>query len=325
MFHLFTPSRGTPHRGCTSADGLGNVTWKPFGTLNPRTMQPAYLRGHRDLLGHGPHTRDQLTGNRDHDLRRVFTPCAELSVPFAQADLCLPTRVLDRLGALFQAELQVPTHVGRVARRPGAFDQSPTGMGLPRLGEASLASALATGRFRRRQAQLRHEWSGMIDSGQVTEFSDGGDRHRQLHATEGLERLDHRAEPPGDDRLWAFLRKTLEPFGVFGDRPDICLADDLLGGGGTDDLAEPAQVSRAPGGPTGRPDIMPQQNGFPAKLGRLKIVERLFASAAQVTHGVVFDRWDIDRREIPRSHQPRQLDRITPVGFHAVAGLCGHE
>jgi len=325
MLNLFTPSRVTPHRSCTSSDGLGNFTWKPFGTLNPRTMQPPYLRGHRDLLGNGPHKRDQLTGNRAHDLIRVFTPCAELSVPCAQADLCLPTRVLDRLGELFQAELQVPTHVGRVAIRPGAFDQSPTGMGIPRLGDASLASALATAIFRRRQAQILHELSGILEAGQVAEFSDGGDSHRQRHATEGLERIYHRAEPPGDDLLLEFLRKTLEPFGVFSDRPDIFLEDDVLGGGGTDDLAEPAQVSRAPGGPTGRPDIMPQQKGFQAKRGRLQIVERIFASAAQVTHGFVFDRWDLDRREIPRAHQPRQLDRITPVGFHAVAGLVGNE
>jgi hypothetical protein len=39
------------------------------------------------------------------------------------------------------------------------------------------------------------------------------------------------------------------------------LEDDLLGGGGTDDLAQPAQMRRTPGGPTGIADIMPQQNG----------------------------------------------------------------
>jgi hypothetical protein len=32
------------------------------------------------------------------------------------------------------------------------------------------------------------------------------------------------------------LFKTLEAFGVFGDRADICLEDDVLSGCGTDDL-----------------------------------------------------------------------------------------
>ena len=121
------------------------------------------------------------------------------------------------------------------------------------------------------------------------------------------------------------LVKTLEPFGVLGDRSDIGLEDDGLRWGGTDDLAEPAQVSRAPGGPAGRAAIMPQQKRVQAKLGRLEIVERIFTGAAQVTHGFVFDRGDIDRREIPRAHQPRQLDGVTTVGVHAVAGLLGHE
>jgi hypothetical protein len=325
MFHLFTPSRVTPHRGCTSAAGRGKLPWQPFGTLAAGTIPPPSRRGHRDLLGHGPHQREQLTGHRDHDLMRVFPPGAELPRACAQADLCLPTRVLDRRGELCQAAWQVPTHGGRVARGPGPFDQSPTGLGIPRRRDASLASARATGRFRWRQASIMHEWSGVLDTGEVAEFGDSGDRPRQRHATEGWERVNHRAEPPGGDPLVECLVKTLEPCGVLGDRPDICLADDWLGGGGPDDLAEPAPVRRAPGGPTGRPDIMPPQKGFQAKLGRLAIVERIFTRTAQITQGVVCDRWDIDRGAIPRAHQPRQVDRITTVGFHAVAGLFGHE
>ncbi len=121
----------------------------------------------------------------------------------------------------------------------------------------------------------------------------------QLHATEGLERVHHRAKPPGGDLFMEFLVKPLEPFGVLGDRSDICLEDDWLRWGGTDDLAEPAQMSWAPGGPTGIADIMPQQKRVQAKLGSLEIVERIFTRTAQVPNGFVCDRWDIDRREIP--------------------------
>ena len=99
----------------------------------------------------------------------------------------------------------MPTDLGRVAIGPGPFHQSPTGMGIPGLRDASLASALATGIFRRRQAQIIHELSGVIEAGQVAEFSDGSDSHRQLHATEGLQRVHDRAEPPGGDLLVEFL------------------------------------------------------------------------------------------------------------------------
>ena len=85
-----------------------------------------------------------------------------------------------------------------------------------------------------------HELSGGLDAGQVAACSDGRDRHRTLHATEGWQCVHDRAEPPGGDLRVAFLRQALEPGSVFGDRPAIFLEDEVLGGGGPDDLAQPA-------------------------------------------------------------------------------------
>jgi len=230
---------------------------------------------------------------------RIFPPCAELPRAFPQSDLGLPTYVLERLGELCKTELQVPPALGRVARGPGPFHQSTTGMALPGRREASLRSVLATGIFRRRQAQIMHELSGGIEAGEVPECSDGRDRHRQRHATEGLQRVNDWTAPPGGDLLVAFLVQALESVRVCGDGPDICLEDDVLGGGGTDNLAQPAPVRRAPRGPTGRPARMPQQQGFESERGRLQIVERVFPRAAQVAKSCGLDRWDIDRRASP--------------------------
>ena len=89
---------------------------KLFGTLDAGTIQPPSLGGHGDLLGKGPQKRAQLPGNRDDDLMRSFPPCTELPIALTQADLGLPTHVLDRLGELCEAEWQVPTDLGWVAR-----------------------------------------------------------------------------------------------------------------------------------------------------------------------------------------------------------------
>jgi len=297
-FTLLTPSRVTPYRGCISSNGLYPCTLALCGTLDAGTLQPPSLGRHGDLLGKGPHKRAQLPGHRNHNLLRLFPPCAALPITFTQSDLGLPTHVLDRLGELCEAELQVPTDLGRGALGPGPFHQSTTGMGIPSLRDASLASALATGIFRRRQAEIMHALSGVLEAGQVPECSDGRDSHRQLHATEGLQRANDRAEPPGGDRLVACLVQALESVSVCGDCSDIFVEDDLLGGSGTNDLAQPAQVGRAPSGPTSIPDIMSQQQGFEAELGRLEIVERICPRTAQVTNSFVVDRWDIDWREV---------------------------
>ena len=321
MVHLFTPSRVPPHRGFISSDGLWHLTLQLFGPLNAETIPPPSLGAPRDLLRNSPRKRTQLPGNRDHDLMRVFPPCAELPIALAQADLGLPAHVLERLGELFEAEVEVPTPFGGVAIRPGPFHQRTTGIGIAGLGAAALASACATGRFRRRQAQIMHELSGVLAARQVAECGDGDDRHCQLHATEGLQRVNHRAAPPGGDLLVAFLGQPLQPCGVFGDGPDIVLENHVLGGSGTDPLAQPPQGRRAPGGSACIPDILPQEQGFEAQLGRLEVVERLFTRAAEVTNSFGVDRWDINRGEVPRAYQARQWDGIPTIRFDTVAGL----
>lgn len=230
---------------------------------------------------------------------RVLPPCAALPSAFAQTSLGLPTHVLARRGELFAAELQVPTARGRGAIGPGAFYQGTTGRGLPGLRHASLASALAPGRFRRRQAPSMHAWAGAIAAGQVAECRDGRDRHGPLYATEGWPCCHDRAEPPRGDLLVEVRCQALEPVRVGGDRPDICWADEVLGGGGTDDRAQPAPGRRTPGGPAGIPAILPEQKGVEAALGRLEIVERLRSRAAPVTTRFGLGRGDLDWGEVP--------------------------
>ena len=229
----------------------------------------------------------------------MFAPDAELPIAFAQADLGLPADVLERLWELFQTELQVPAHFGRGAIRPGPFDQGPTGMGIPGLRDAPLATAPPLEYSEGVRPREFMSWRGLAKRVRSPSAATVVTATVTLHATEGLECFYYWAEPPGFDVLVECLFKPLEPFGVFGDRPNICLEDDVLRGSGTDNLAEPAQVRRAPGGSACIPDIMPEQKGFEAKLGRLQIVECLFTRTAQVTNGFVFNLGDRDRREIP--------------------------
>ena len=106
-------------------------------------------------------------------------------------------------------------------------------------------------------------------------------------------------EAPGLHLLVECVFQTPQTFSLFGDGLDVFLKDDLLRRGGTDHLAEPAQVGRAPVGPPCRADIVPQQEGFEPQLGRLQIPQGLFPRPTQVADGFIVDGGDIDGGEVP--------------------------
>ncbi len=194
-------------------------------------------------------------------------------------------------------------------------------MGVFRLGDRALTTPLTTGVFRGGQAQVTHELSGVVNARQIPEFCDDGDGDGKLHTPQGLKGLDHRLKTPGVHRLVECLFETLQAFSVLVHRPDICLEDELLRRGRTDHFREPAQVGRTPGGPARIADIMPQQKRFEPERGGFAIPDGVFARSAQIADGFVFDLWNIDASEVPRAHEPRQLDGVTTVGCDPVARL----
>jgi hypothetical protein len=124
--------------------------------------------------------------------------------------------------------------------------------------DRTLPASLATGIVCGDQAQAFHECSGVIETSAVTKFSHCGDRHGALDTAPSRESGDHRVAAPRVDLVLEFLCETLETVGVFGDRSDICLADEGRSGCGTDDLCEPPEMGRAPGGPARIADILAQ-------------------------------------------------------------------
>jgi hypothetical protein len=68
-----------------------------------------------------------------------------------------------------------------------------------------------------------------------------------------------------------------------------------------------------------------EQKGCEPDLGGLAIADGIVTRAGEVAKGFVLDRGNIDGREIPRAHQARELDGVTPVSLHALARLFGKE
>src|SRR5512145_2731806 len=119
-------------------------------------------------------------------------------------------------------------------------------MGVASFGDRALVAALPGGIFRRDQPQEFHQFSWGVKSGQVANFGDHSDGYRELHATERLQGFYHRVQPPGLYVLVEFLVATLQALGVFRERTEIFLKDDLMRRARTDDLGEPPEMGRAP-------------------------------------------------------------------------------
>jgi hypothetical protein len=81
---------------------------------------------------------------------------------------------------------------------------------------------------------------------------------------------------------------------VLVDRSDAFLEDHVLGRGGTNHLAEPSEVGRAPSGSPRAPDVLLEQEGFEPKLGRLEITEGIFTGTREVADGFGFHGGAID-------------------------------
>jgi hypothetical protein len=140
-----------------------------------------------------------------------------------------------------------------------------------------------------------------------------------------LEGVDHRLEPPGLHLVCEFLLEAHKPFGVLGHSTDVFLKDDLLCWRGTDDLAEPPEVSGAPGGPACIPDILPQEKRFEPKLRSLEVVESIFTPPAQVANRFILHFGYVNRGEVPRAHQAGQFDGVSSVGFDPIPWFFGDQ
>jgi len=122
-----------------------------------------------------------------------------------------------------------------------------------------------------------------------------------------------------------FLVETLEAFGVFRQGTDIFLKDDLLRRGRPDDLREPSEMGRVPGGAASVAAIVSQQEGFETALGVFQIAAGIFPRPRESAHGFIFDCGDIDEGEIPQARQPGQLHGVSAIRFDPIPGLFGNE
>jgi hypothetical protein len=286
-------------------------------------MSPGSLGCHGPRLGDGPAKARQLPGHGHDHWGGRLPPCHESARALAPSHVGLPAQVRDDLGWLCASSLEVATHWGRSARRPGAFNERSTGMRLARVGEGTLPAALTPGRLRGEQPQECHQGSGGIDACQVAQCRHRGDRHDDLDAAQGLEGCDAGRSTPGGALRGACVCATLEAFRVCMDRPALRLEDHVRGRRGTDDRTAPPEGGWTPGGPAGRAAILAQAKRFAPACGGLELTAGALPRPCQVAHGVIGHGGDRPRRESPRAQQAGPWHGVPTVGLHPVARRFG--
>ncbi len=149
-----------------------------------------------------------------------------------------------------------------MAISPGAFDQHPACMSVPRLGDGAKMSLVATGVLAGNEAEISHKLPGIIETGQISHFGHDGHGHDELDATERLKSLHYWIELPGCGEFFQLGLDMSESFRVLCDGADIFLKDDLLGRRWANNRGEPTQVRFAPVRRTGVTDVETQKKGF---------------------------------------------------------------
>lgn len=127
-----------------------------------------------------------------------------MSEPLAQAYLGFPPDILDGLGSVLQAQLEMAADLGWITIRPGPLNEGSAGERVPGFGDGPLAAVFATGVLSGRKAEIAHELSGVLKTGQIPEFSDEGDGHRELDTAHGLKSLDDGARR----QVWTCSRSS---------------------------------------------------------------------------------------------------------------------
>jgi len=163
--------------------------------------------------------------------------------------------------------------------------------------------------------------SGVVETGESPECSHGPHGARTLDTTQGLKGVDPWAQPPSLPLVCACLLQARKPCGLLGHNADVFLQDNVLCWRGTDDLAEPPQVSGAPSGSAYVTDILPQEQGCELQLRSLESAAGLCTRPAQVTNGFIVHPGDVDRCQVPGAHQTSQFDSVSTIGFDPIPRL----
>ena len=278
-----------------------------------------------DLFCNSPDKACEFSGDGHDDFLLGFSSHREKLEPSAETELPLPCDLQYRLWdfQLLVSEQDTACDSCGSSVTPGRLNECGPGMGIPGLGDASSPDIVSAGGFTGDEAEIGHEFSGILKTRDVTDFCDQGGGDDKLDASQRLIGLDHGPHAPLVHLLLNLLGEPSHPFGCGLNGIDVFLTDDLLGGMGESNFREPSHMGRSPGGFSLVPDAVSQQKSFELLPSPAFGVLGVLPCPGEVPNGFVVKPWDVNGREFSCPMEPGEHTGISWVGFYTDAGSFG--
>jgi len=111
----------------------------------------------------------------------MFATLHQRSIASTESDLSIPGFLHNGLGQVFLALLQDAGGFGRVSIGMSRFDQHASCPLVSGTGERSDSSSVAAGSFAGCQADIGHQFPGVVEALEIPQFSDNAGSDQQLN------------------------------------------------------------------------------------------------------------------------------------------------
>ena len=212
------------------------------------------------------------------------------TVTFAEPVLHAPGEVFDFLALSRLPAGEFLADFGGAPIVLGAFHHHPACVGVSAFGDGALPAFAAGGVFAGDEAEVGHQFAGMLEATQVTEFADNGHGRDLLEAFAGHESEDDGFPLPFLEDLFHPFLNTCGALHAVVDGLNVFFKNKALGGIGHGELAQVAHMGIGPLCFLGIGDSSPQEKGVELLFAGGKSVGGVGACAAKVSDGFIKSR-----------------------------------
>src|ERR1700760_2133428 len=270
----------------------------------------------RDLATDGPQECRHFASNGSYHHGQLLAGSAQPTIPSAQPELGFPSDVAHRLRQSLNAGSQCFADPGGIAICPSGFDQGPPRASIARKRQPLASHHVAGRALCRHQSEKRHQLSRRVEPAHIADFRGEGDGDQERGTAHCLIRRNHRRHGPTGHDDSQLLFQAMQSLRSVLDRVDAFLEDDLLRRMLERLLGQPTPMCQRPMTASAVDPPTTQQERKQLLAFATQIIRCCLARPDKITDRLVRRVGYPYRSKLSRPVQPRQCNRIPPIGFN---------